>query len=332
LGVVSGAADRALDVTDEAHRWLPGTAAVSYTASSVADPAWRGLTVQSMRPGLRWRSSGESPEPARRPGDRSDRLAHRRARGQGHAALLGHACELLRQREPDVLLDHVDLPDRDTLSTQGLHRLGHEHLRRRGAGGDADPRRALQPRRTDVADVVDEVGPGAGHARHLDEPDGVGAVGRADDQQEVDVVGQTLDGCLSILGRVADVVAGGADDLRKLPAQRLDHVARVVDGEGGLGQIGDLVRVRHLERGDLVHGGDDEDAVRRLAERADDLVVVLVTDQDDRVVLTGVADRLEVHLGHQGAGRVDHAKTATDPLLPYLRRDPVRAEDDGRVV
>ena len=60
--------------------------------------------------------------------------------------------------------------------------------------------------------------------------------------------------------------------------------------------------------------------------------MVLVADQHDRVALAGVADGLEVHLGHERAGRVDHAQAAARPLGAHLGRDPVGAEDHGRIV
>src|SRR6266446_6920466 len=62
------------------------------------------------------------------------------------------------------------------------------------------------------------------------------------------------------------------------------------------------------------------------------VVVVLVTDQHDRVVLARVANRLEVDLRHERTRRVDHAQTAPRALFAHLRRDAVRAEDHGRVV
>src|SRR5215510_12032775 len=122
---------------------------------------------------------------------------------------------------------------------------------------------------------------------------------------------------LTVLGRVADVVARRPHDLREFAAERLNDVARVVDRERRLCQVRDLLRIRHLERRHLVDVGDHEDALGRLAERADDLVVILVADQHDRVVLARVADRLEVHLRHQRAGRVDDAQAPPRALFAH---------------
>src|SRR5690242_2397186 len=59
---------------------------------------------------------------------------------------------------------------------------------------------------------------------------------------------------------------------------------------------------------------------------------VPMTDQHDGVALAGVTDRLQVHLGDEGTGGVDHAQAAPARLVAHGGRDPVRAEDDGRVV
>ena len=49
---------------------------------------------------------------------------------------------------------------------------------------------------------------------------------------------------------------------------------------------------------------------RRLAHRAEHLVVALMADQDDGVAFPGEADRLEMDLGDQRAGGVDGAQAA----------------------
>jgi len=140
------------------------------------------------------------------------------------------------------------------------------------------------PVRADVADVVDQVSPGAGGLGHLYQPLGVRAVGGADDQQHVDVVHQALDRRLAVLRRVADVVARGTDDLGELAPQRLDDVAGVVHRQRRLGEVGDLVGIGHRQPLDLLRAVHHHDALGCLAQRADHLVVVLVADQDDRVV------------------------------------------------
>ena len=60
--------------------------------------------------------------------------------------------------------------------------------------------------------------------------------------------------------------------------------------------------------------------------------MVFVPDQHDGVVLAGVADRLEVHLGHQRARGVDHAQPAALGFITHRGRDAVRAENDRRIV
>ena len=83
----------------------------------------------------------------------------------------------------------------------------HQILGRRGAGGEADDPVLVEEPVVQVALPVDERGRRPGSPRHLDEPVGVGARGRADDENQ----GRTptrdlLDGVLPVLGRVADVV------------------------------------------------------------------------------------------------------------------------------
>ena len=73
-------------------------------------------------------------------------------------------------------------------------------------------------------------------------------------------------------------------------------------------------------------------AVVELPHRALDLGVTLVADQDHLAALARKARNLHVHLGHQRAGRVEHAQLATARLGLHGLRHAVRAEDHGRAV
>jgi len=72
------------------------------------------------------------------------------------------------------------------------------------------------------------------------------------------------------------------------------------------------------------HLGD----VGRLAQGAFDFVVVAMADENQRITLLGEFDRLDVNLGDQGAGGVDHLQVACLAQLADGRRNPVRGIDD----
>ena len=67
----------------------------------------------------------------------------------------------------------------------------------------------------------------------------------------------------------------------------------------------------------------------RLAHRAFDLGVAAVADHDDLAALLAHLGDLDVHLGHQRAGRVEHLQAARLGLAPHRLRHAVRAEDHG---
>ena len=68
----------------------------------------------------------------------------------------------------------------------------------------------------------------------------------------------------------------------------------------------------------------------RFARGSLDLFVPLVADQQDLEVVAGEPHGLAVHLGDQGAGRVDGLQSAVGGGGHHRRRDAVRAEDDVR--
>ena len=58
----------------------------------------------------------------------------------------------------------------------------------------------------------------------------------------------------------------------------------------------------------------------------------LVADQYDRVPVRRVSSRLDVHLGHEGARRVDHVVAERRGVRMHARRDAVSGVDDGRTL
>ena len=110
-------------------------------------------------------------------------------------------------------------------------------------------------------------------ARDLDQAVGVGRVPRADHEHEVALARQLLDRRLAVRRRVTDVVGAGTDDRREALAQPVDDRAGLVDRQRGLGDVGDLARVAHLERVDVLLVLDQHDVLGRLPHRALDLLV-----------------------------------------------------------
>ena len=203
----------------------------------------------------------------------------------------------------------------------------HELLGGGRARGDADDRHVvLDPGLVDLGLVVDQVGRHSAGPGRLDEPVRVRRVARADHEQQVDLLEQLLHGPLPVRGRVTDVLALRSADPREPLAEGGDHDAGLVDREGRLGDVGELGVRRKVEGRDLLLRLDEDDRVRNLAHRADDLLVPGVADEDDGVALGGVALGLHVHLGHERAGRVDRPEAAGLGVRVHGRCDAVGRE------
>ena len=104
----------------------------------------------------------------------------------------------------------------------------------------------------------------------------------------------------------------------------------LVDGQRRLRDVGQLRVGREVERFRLLHGLDEDCRVGRLAHGADDLLVALVADEDDRVALVGVASCLHVHLRDERAHGVDHVVAELLRVREDRRRDAVGGVDDRR--
>ena len=121
-------------------------------------------------------------------------------------------------------------------------------------------------------------------------------------------------------------------DLGEAAAQHGDDLARLVDRERRLGEVRERPVGRKRDALGVLRRLDEDDRVGRLAERALDLLVPRVSDEDERVAGFGVAARLRVHLRHERAGRVDRRQAQLLRLAADCRGDAVRREDDGRAL
>jgi hypothetical protein len=121
-------------------------------------------------------------------------------------------------------------------------------------------------------------------------------------------------------------------DLREAAAEDADDLARLVDRKGRLGDVGDLRVAGQRERLGLGHVLDEHGCIGRLPHRPDDLLVARMADQDDGVPVRRVAPRLDVHLRHERAGRIDDVVAAGRRRGVHGRCDPVRGVDDRRAL
>ena len=62
------------------------------------------------------------------------------------------------------------------------------------------------------------------------------------------IVGHVAHGNLAVFGGVADVLRVGADDVGKLDLEGVNDVARLVERQRGLGEIGNAIGIGNLER------------------------------------------------------------------------------------
>ena len=105
------------------------------------------------------------------------------------SASLGRFAQLraaaLKATSPSAVRHHLDR-DVEALG-EGVDHLLDQHFRRRGAGGDAERRDALEPRPVDLVGALDQHRErAAGALRHLAQPLRVGGVRRADHDHRVD--------------------------------------------------------------------------------------------------------------------------------------------------
>jgi len=120
-----------------------------------------------------------------------------------------------------------------------------------------------------------------------------------------------LDRRLSVGRGVADIFLVRTNDMREPFGQRLDDFARVVERQGGLGDISEIALVAELEIVDISNGLDQNHGVfGQLPHCADDLRMTFMADEQNTTSATPVDFRFPMHLCDERAGRVDRQKIA----------------------
>jgi len=141
-----------------------------------------------------------------------------------------------------------------------------------------------------------------------------------------------LDRDLAIFGGIANILRGGTFDVGELLLKGGDDVFGFIEAERGLGQVGDAVGIGNGERPNLLGIADYLGYERSLAESTDDFIVVVVTDEDERITFLGKFDGFDVDFGDERAGGVDNAQAAAGAVLADFGRNAVGAVNDAFAV
>src|SRR6185312_13264369 len=260
--------------------------------------------------------------------DLKDRGAHLPGRCGYAVELRSGSSQFGRKRETDVLLDHLDfLEFAVSFLLKSGNDAGDQMLRRGRAGCDPDVGDSVEPLRLNVAPVVDKISLYAIVLADFNEPLGIRAVGRADDEDHLAKFRYAFDGHLAIFGGVADVLRFGSANHRESFFKTRHDVFGFIEAERRLRQICYVRGVWNVQRIHVFDRLHQHHLRGRFAERADDFVMVLVADQDDRVAFARELDGFEMHLRDQRTGRVDDGEAPFLALLANFRGNAVRAED-----
>lgn len=138
---------------------------------------------------------------------------------------------MFSSRPGNTDLDRSDSPHR-------FDHVIHEYLGRRSAGRNADVRRILQPFRIELAAVGNQITRDAGLGADFAKPVRIRAIGSAHHQDHVDQLAQVPYRRLSVLCRIADIPDIRALNICKAGQKGRNDVFRVVDRQGGLGDVG----------------------------------------------------------------------------------------------
>ncbi len=133
-------------------------------------------------------------------------------------------------------------------------------------------------------------------ACYLDKAIGIRAVLGTYDQQQIRVRSYLFHCDLAILGRIANVLRGRAFNVGEFLFQRGDDVFGFVETKRGLSQVRHAIWIRNGERLYLFRRPDNLRDQWSFAESSDNFVVIVMTDQDQRIALLGKLYSFNVNL------------------------------------
>ncbi len=238
--------------------------------------------------------------------------------------------EFRREHEVHALVDDRQRFDGAAGAAEGaktIHHLGDQEFRGGGAGAYAHAFKAFGPFGVDIRGLGDEEASDAKLCGDLDKPIAVRRGGSADDQDELGASGEFLDGVLTVLGRVADIIPARQFDPGEARLQGIHDLPGVVNGKRRLGHAAKAFRVADLEGCDILGLFHQVHCTWSLAHGALDFDVAGVADHDHLEILPAHAMNLPVNLGDQGAGGVDGAQIPILGGLPHRGGNAVGAVD-----
>ena len=151
--------------------------------------------------------------------------------------------QTLREREQNPFLHPCQLPDfRTRQFPDAVDHPLNQYFGGRSAGGHADTLLALQPGRVDLFRPINQVAIDAARYGDFLEPPRVRAVRATDDDDQVALLGQRLDGILAILRGVADIVLLRPLNFGKPLLERGDDNRGIIDPKRGLGDERECLR------------------------------------------------------------------------------------------
>lgn len=97
-----------------------------------------------------------------------------------------------------------------------------------------------------------------------------------------------------------------------------------------------MIRIFHLQPGDIIFVFDEVDGATIagvvLAHGAFDFRVPFMADQDGFATITAVLGHLDMHLGDQRAGRIEHLQATAGSFLAHSLGHTMGTEDDDDVI